>query len=70
MNNETGAMQIELSTEYYIGHLRKINRSLASQWSLLGAHHRHLNEFIRRGARADGKLGARCRLRTQHLGHA
>ncbi len=43
-------MHIELSTEYYIEHLRKINRSLASRWSPLGAHHRHLNDFIRSGA--------------------
>lgn len=51
MTDQMAAMQIEMSTEYYIGHLRKINRSLASRWSLLGAHHRHLNEFIRAGVR-------------------
>ena len=42
-------MPIELTTAYYIDHLRKINRSLASSWSPLGAHHRHLNAFIRDG---------------------
>jgi SAM-dependent methyltransferase len=49
VTDRIGAMHIELSTEYYIEHLRKANRSLAAQWSLLGAHHRHLNDFIRAG---------------------
>src|SRR6266849_1168596 len=49
VSNQTGAMHIEMSSEYYIEHLRKINRSLASQWSPIGTHHRHLNDFIRAG---------------------
>jgi 2-polyprenyl-3-methyl-5-hydroxy-6-metoxy-1,4-benzoquinol methylase len=51
MTESTAGMPIEMSTEYYIGHLRKINRSLESRWSPLGAHHRHLNEFIQDGVR-------------------
>lgn len=39
-------MEIELSLEYYISHLNKIQRSLENPYSILGRHHNNLNAFI------------------------
>src|SRR5262245_23272037 len=49
MERSADGFHVELSTEYYIDHLRKITRSLERSYSPLGAHHRHLNEFVRAG---------------------
>jgi len=38
---------VELTTEYYAGHLKKIQRSLGNPYSVLGRHHKSLNVFIR-----------------------
>src|SRR6266581_8192818 len=50
-------MAIELNTEYYLSHLQKIQRSLASPYSILGRHHNSLNALIRLGVEA-APLGA------------
>ena len=42
-------MNIELSLEYYISHLNKIQKSLQDPYSILGRHHNNLNAFIRSG---------------------
>lgn len=39
-------------TEYYASHLRKIQKSLNSRYSILGGHHRNLNAFIAAGLKA------------------
>ena len=40
-------MKTELKNKYYIEHLRKIHKLIDSPYSILGAHHAHLNEFLR-----------------------
>jgi len=42
-------MKIELSLEYYISHLNKIQKSLENPYSILGRHHNNLNAFITSG---------------------
>ncbi len=39
-------MNTELKNKYYIEHLRKIHKVINSPYSILGAHHAHLNEFM------------------------
>ena len=34
------------SDKYYLNHLQRTNTAIHSRYSLLGIHHRHLNEFI------------------------
>jgi ubiquinone/menaquinone biosynthesis C-methylase UbiE len=43
---------VELKAAYYDDYLRLIHRRLEQPWSLHGAHHRHLNDFIQQAVLA------------------